>query len=180
MNLFKRKKENELAIVEVEPVAYNGNNPLTVSVPEIKDYLVKEYERAKGLQEVINNLEEELEIANEVKIKYDAAMVTINEYSKRLDSSDDEIFKAQEKVRIEKEKHARTRDELNSYKIRLNEAALTKEQIKHEIVREIKREIVSAIKNHKGTLSKTVACEIVDKARLPKTIDYPTEKGGER
>lgn len=178
MKLFKRKKENELAVVELEPVAYNGNEPLMVSVPEIKDYLVKEYERANGLQEIIYDLEEKLEIANEVNIKYEAAMVTIDEYSKRLDSADGEVFKAQEKVRQEKEKHARTRDELNSYKIRLNDAALTKEQIKHEIIREIKSEIVSAIKNHKGNLSKAVVFEIVSHAKLPKNADHQTEKGG--
>lgn len=170
MKLFKRKKENKLA-------AYNGVNPLTVSVPDIKGFLVQEFERSKGMQSIIDDLEEKLEIANEVKIKYDAAMVTIDEYSKRLDAADDKIFKAQEKLKEEREDHAITRDEFNSLKIRLNDAALTKAQIKNEIVREIKREIIAAIKAHKGALSKTSACEIVDKAKLPKGADNPNEEG---
>lgn len=187
MNLFKLKKNKiadiepadvEPADIEFVPVAYNGDNPLVVSVPEIKDYLVTEFEKIKRLQDIIYDLEEKLEIANEVKIKYDAAMVTIDEYSKRLADADDRIFKAREKTEEEKQKHAKTRDALNSLKLRLNEVALTKSQIKNEIVKEIKGEIISAIKAHKGALSKTSTCEIVNNARLPKKADHPTEKGG--
>ena len=179
MKFFKRKHEDKLAVVECEPVTYNKFNPVTVSVPEIKDYLVQEYERANGLQQTINDLEAKLEIANEVKIKYDAAMVTLDEYSKRLAVADSKIYNAQEKVRVEKENHAITRDELNSYKIQLNNAALTKEQIKYEIVKEIKDEIILAIKTYKGNLSKTTACAIVEQAELCNKLDYSTEQYGE-
>ena len=167
MNLFKRKQEAELVVVETAPTTYDGINPLTVSVPEIKDYLVREFERTEGLQKIIDDLEEKLEIANETSIKYDAAMVTIDGYRKRLDDAEDRIFKVQEKLDTEKQKHSETRDTLNSFKIRLNDAALTKSQIKNEIIREIKGEIVSAIKSHKGALSKTSACEIVNRTKLP-------------
>lgn len=181
MNLFKRKKneltaiENEIAVVEPAPVAYNGDNPIMVSVPEVKEYLVREFGRVRYLQGVIDELKEKLEDAEEVQIKYDAAMVALDEYSKRLTDADDRIFAAQKKFEEEKEKHAKTRDELNSYKIRLGDAALTKAQIKNEIVKEIKDEIISALKAHKGTLSKTSACEIVKNTRLPKEISSCSE-----
>ena len=168
MFLLNKKKKPEIT------------SALTVSVPEIKDYLVAEFERNKGMQKIIDDLEEKLEIANEVKIKYDAAMVTIDEYSKRLIDADDKIFKAQEKTEEEKRQHAITRDELNSLKIRLNDAALTKSQIKNEIIKEIKDMIIASVNAHKGALSKKVACEIISKAKLPgKTVNLVVKEGVE-
>lgn len=173
MHIFKRKEKPEPKIIEVLPMdvetdANNEFNPLVVSVPEIKEYLVREFETTKRLQGVINELKEKLEDAEEFKIKYDAAMVTIDGYSKKLEDADDRIFKTQEKLKEEKEKHSKTRDALNSLKIRLHDTALTKTQIKHEIINEIKTEISMAIKAHKGTLSKATVVEIINNARLPK------------
>lgn len=180
MNLFKRKEEPKDEIMAIVPIDVeaetekdNEFNPLVVSVPEVKEYLVREFEKTKGLLNIIDGLNEKLEAAEEFKIKYDAAMVTVDGYSTKLADLEDRMTKLQEKLSKEKESHTKTRDELNSYKIKFNNISLTKMQIKNEIVKEIKGEIILAIKAHKGALSKSVACEIVDKTKLPMT----TEKG---
>ena len=53
------------------------------------------------------------------------------------------------------------RDELNNYKIKFQRASITKEELRAEAVNDIKRDIVKAIMEHKGNLSKTKAVEIV-------------------
>ena len=53
------------------------------------------------------------------------------------------------------------RDELNNYKIKFQRASITKEEIRSEVVNDIKRHSVKAIMEHKGNLSKTKAVEIV-------------------
>ena len=136
--------------------------PVFVSVPDIKEYLVKEYERVNLLREENERLLDELEKAKEVQMKYEATLVTLDEYSKRIDyhgkkltQKDRDIIELQKKV-------SQARNELNSYKIKFNEAAITKEEIKEEVISDFRKELISKIKNHKGNLSKGVVCQIIN------------------
>lgn len=153
-NLFNRKKDTELVVVE-------ETGQIAIPVPDIKEYLVREYERAADMNLRMEALEQDIEAAKETEAKYKAAMVTLDEYSKRLKQAEGKInIKIGEVDRARKEA-ARARDEANSYKIKLTEAALTKEEIKDEIVREIKDELVAKIKSYKGHLSKDIVCNII-------------------
>lgn len=153
--LFKRKSDIELEVVE-------ETEQLVVPVPDIKEYLVREYERATLMRLRIETLERDLEAANEIKAKYDAAMVTLDEYSRRLQQAEAKIDSKTEDVKIARQETTRARDEMNTYKIKLTEAALTKEEIKDEIVRETKEALVAKIKNYKGHLSKDIVCKIIE------------------
>ena len=145
------------------------SKPVVVSVPDIKDYLVKEYERANTLAQEKENLKQKLDEANEIKIKYDAAMVTLDEYSRRLQRYDSLLEEQMKKVEAEKKAAESIRDELNSYKIKLNMAGETREEIIDLVVNEIKSDIIVRINSHKGNLSKKVVCQIVGEAMIPKT-----------
>ena len=70
MKLFRRK--NEMALVPKEQT-------ITVAVPDIKEYLVREYEKVNELKQYVENLENELEQAKEVELKYEATLVTLDE-----------------------------------------------------------------------------------------------------
>ncbi len=153
--LFNRKRGNELAVVQ-------ETEQIVIPVPDIKDYLVREYERATAMNLKIEGLEQELEAANEIKVKYDAALVTLDEYRKRLEQAEGKIAIKQGAIETAKRETARARDEVNNYKIKFTEAAITKEEIKDEIVRETKEELVAKIKNHKGPLSKATVCKIIE------------------
>ena len=89
MKLFRRKEETALIVKESEVVS--------VAVPDIKQYLVNEYERVEGLKAKLIEYETKLEEAEELKFKYDATLVTLDEYSKRLKQADDNIEKEKQK-----------------------------------------------------------------------------------
>lgn len=144
--IFKKRTPNEASII---------------SVPDIKDYLVKEYERVNELKHQNELLEAQIENAREVKLKYDATLVTLDEYSKRLQTAKIEIQRERERTEKARQEADRQRDLVNSYKIQFNNAALTKEQIRDEIISEVKNGLIEQISNFKGNLSKTIVREII-------------------
>lgn len=151
---FTPKKSEELTVVP--------DTEISVAIPDIKQYLVEEYERVNELKLINEGLEQELEKSQEVKIKYDAALVTLDEYSRRLKSTELSIAKEKEKTENVKRELKAAIDEVNSYKIKLSHAALTKEELKEEIREDLKTEIISKINNHKGNLSKKIVCELIN------------------
>lgn len=149
------------------------NQPVIVSVPDIKEYLVKEYERVNLLREENERLLTELENAKEIQMKYEAALVTLDEYSKRNEMLYDKVSQKQNDLVEMQNKVSQARNELNSYKIKFNEAAITKEEIKAEIVLEFKSKLVENINAVKGNLSKIIISKIINETEL-----HPVEKGG--
>ena len=164
MKLFKKKEET--ALVEKE-------NPVVVSVPDIKEYLVREYDRVNSLVLEKEKLEEELKMAEELKLKYDATLVTLDEYSKRLKNAEFKIESEKNNTERVKNTLNATREELNAYKIKFNEAAITKEEITDEIVLEFKNSLVEELNKVKGNLSKSLVAKIINETKI-----HPTEKGG--
>ena len=139
---------------------------ITVDVPDIKEYLVQEYERVNNLKLINESLEQQLEQSKEIRLKYDAAMVTLNEYSQRLKHYEEKMLLQNEKITKANHDVMAARDEVNSYKIQFTNAAITKEEIAEEIAEEIKNKIIYNINSHKGNLSKKIVCEIVEKSIL--------------
>lgn len=137
------------------------NKMPVISVPDIKDYLVKEYERVNELKAENDRLRELLEEARELRLKYDAGLVTLDEYSKRLELMKAELVREQERTANARQEADECRDLVNSYKIQINNAAVTKEQIRDEIVDEVKASIIEKINSYKGNLSKKKVCEII-------------------
>ena len=164
MSFWGRKTTTALAEVEC---------PVAVSVPDIKEYLVKEYQRVENLKLKLEECENKLEEASEVEHKYKATLVTLDEYSKRLKHSEELIEKEKQKVQDARREVANIRDELNSYKIMLHDAALTKEEIQGEIVFEFKNNLVENLNKVKGNLSRMIVAKIINETELK-----PTEKGG--
>lgn len=154
MRLFGRKDETALVVKEPDVVS--------VAVPDIKQYLVNEYERVEGLKAKLEEYEIKLEEATELKFKYDATLVTLDEYSKRLKQADENINKEKQKVVNAISKTAKAKDELNTYKIMLHDAALTKEAIKDEIIAEFKSDLVERISEIKGNLSKKCILDVIN------------------
>lgn len=154
MNLFRRKDETALIVKESEVVS--------IAVPDIKQYLVNEYERVEGLKAKLEEYEQKLEEAEELKFKYDATLVTLDEYSKRLKQADDNIEKEKQRVVNARNETAKAKDELNTIKIKLHDTALTKEAMKDEIIEEFKAELKEKVSNYKGNLSKKYVFWLID------------------
>jgi len=153
MNIFNKNKEKRLAVAKPE---------IVVTVPDIKEYLVKEYENVNNLNLKIEGLEQKIEQAREIEFKYNATLVTLDEYSKRLKQAEITIEREKEKTAKARQETRAAQDEVNTYKILLNNAALTKEEIADEIKDELKAQICLNINNHKGNISKKIACEIIE------------------
>lgn len=155
MKIFKNTKEKSL-------VTKNSNErEIVVAVPDIKEYLVKEYERVNNLKLINEGLEQQLEEAREIKLRYEATLVTLDEYSKRLESAESQIKSQRHTTDNVRAELRAARDEVNSYKIKFNNAAITKAELEREIVDEVKQGIISKINSCKGNLSKKIVCEII-------------------
>lgn len=139
----------------------------TVQVRDIKEYLVDEYKRSQDLLRTNEYLKSQLQVAEEIKLKYDAALVTLDEYKNRIDKHDRAMkSKDSELLQSQMDKNA-LRDELNDYKIRFSRASITKEEIREEVIKEVKEQIIKDIMEHKGNLSKSKVVEIINESRLP-------------
>lgn len=157
MKLFGKKNETSLVVKE---------QPVVISVPDIKEYLVNEYERVDKLRMENERLESQLEKAMEMKYKYDAALVTLDEYKKRLERAEQSLEREKRKVEDARNETAKVKDEINSYKILLHDAALTKEEMTDEITSELKSDLVERIKKTTGNLSRSVVVKIINEAEL--------------
>ena len=155
MGLFKK---NNYEIVEAEP----KNEIATIEVRDIKQYLVEEYERSRRLMMENERLRDQIDQSDEIKTKYDAALVTLDKYKNRIDDLEDQIKKERQKTEREKEERKAAVEQTNNYKIIMNRTAREKNQIRAEVIGEIKGEIVERIKAFKGNLSKTKAIELVE------------------
>ena len=150
LSVFRRRDTNTVA-----------NEIAVIKVPDIKEHLVREYERCNELKLRNEALEKQLENARELELKYKAALVTLDEYSKRLEVAKLELQRQKDRTeaaRAEADKH---RDLVNSYKIKLADAAITMEQMAEKIASAVKANIIGGINAFKGNLSKEKACEIV-------------------
>lgn len=154
MRLFGRKDETALVVKEPDVVS--------VAVPDIKQYLVNEYKKVEILKAKIEECETKLEEARELKFKYDATLVTLDEYSKRLKQADENINQEKQRVADARNETAKAKDEVNTYKIMLHDAALTKEAIRDEIIAEFKADLVEKINEIKGNLSKKCVLEVIN------------------
>ena len=148
-----------LAIFKPKPKI--ENKLALVSVPDIKEYLVREYERVNELKIQNETLVEQLEQMRDLQLKYDAALVTLDEYAKRQEVAKCELQRERERTEKARQEADKQRDLVNSYKIQFNNAAVTREQIKDEIISEVKNGLIEQISNFKGNLSKTIVREII-------------------
>ena len=155
MSFWGKIKGKSLALRET------NEREVVVAVPEIKEYLVREYERVNDLKLINEGLEQQLEKSRETELKYDATLVTLDEYSKRLQRAEMEIQDWKARTERARQDLRAAKDEVNSYKIKFNNAAITKAELEKEIVEEVKAAIISIINGHKGVLSKKTACEII-------------------
>ncbi|MBR5583150.1 MAG: hypothetical protein IKW21_01330 [Lachnospiraceae bacterium] len=155
MGLFKK---NTYEIVEAEP----KNEIATIEVRDIKQYLADEYERSRNLNAENERLRDQIRRSEEIKLKYDASLITLEEYKVRIDELERQLKKERENTEYEKERFKAAVEETNTYKIIMNRTAMEKNKIRAEVIAEIKGEIVERIKDFKGNLSKAKAIELVE------------------
>ena len=162
-----------------------------VTISDIKQYLVDEFKKSDNQQKQIEELKDKLKSALELEIKYNATLITLDEYKKRLEDREKRIIKLdkdieklqKEVIKIEEQKN----NEILKYKkldieyIKLknsfdeevdNKANSIKKILSKEHHMEVLKinkqkeefikEKINTIKSKKGTLSKAKVIEILE------------------
>ncbi len=85
-----------------------------VSVADIKQYLVDEYRNNNEMQKQIYRLQDELKEKVTLQVKYDSALVTLDEYKCRLETKDERIKELDNQIKALNQKIKMVTDERNS------------------------------------------------------------------
>ena len=159
--IFKRKNE------------VKENDIITIEIPDIKQYLVNEFDRANNLIKENKRLKMLIEESEEIKIKYDATVITLDEYKKRLDEYELIIKELEQKIEDVKQDKMKAIDDKNSLIIKLNQLGRTKDDVEKRLIEKYNKELqeilncrLSSVKdiiiNKKGVLSKSYVKDIFE------------------
>lgn len=162
--IFKRKNE------------VKENDLVTIEVPDIKQYLVTEFDRANNLIKENKRLKMLLEKSEEIKFKYDATIITLDEYKKRLDDYELSIKDLEQKIEDIKQDKMKAIEDKNSLIIQLNQFGRTKDEVEKRLIEKYNKElqeilncrlstIEDALINKKGVLSKSYVKDVFEQER---------------
>ena len=152
MRLFSKK--NELVV--------KNNEIQTIQVRDLKEYLVKDFEQIKTSEQIIENLKNQIEELNKIKIKYDATLITLEEFDARVLREKDKNVKLEQQIKEKNEEIAKLNEEKNNCLIRERIANDKIENTKDFIISEFKDQIKKIINVQKGTLSKKKIIDLID------------------
>lgn len=146
-----------------------------VKVADIKKYLVDEYKLTDTLNAENKDLRKKLDDADLVKQKYDLALVTLDEYKKRLDDKDREIKDLRDNKEELKEQYQEVCEERNNLKVQYREYEIKIADMNKEIKKEsekkiksFKNSLIDDVKNSKGAWSKAKIVELINDCKLMK------------
>ena len=152
MKLFSKK--NNLVVKENEIQA--------IKVRDLKEYLVKDFEEIKIKEQTIDKLESEIEELKKIEIKYNATLITLEEFNARVLREKDKNIRLEQKITEKNKEIARLNEEKNNCLIREKIAIDKIENTKDFIIPEFKEKLKKVIDNTKGNLSKKKVIELID------------------
>lgn len=151
MKLFSKKNELVVRNSEIQPI----------QVRDLKEYLVKDFEQIKTSEQIIENLKNQIEELNKIKIKYDATLITLEEFDARVLREKDKNVKLEQQIKEKNEEIAKLNEEKNNCLIRERIANDKIENTKDFIISEFKDQIKQVINVQKGTLSKKKVIDLI-------------------
>lgn len=152
MKLFSKK--NELVV--------KNNEIQTIQVRDLKEYLVNDFEQIKTSEQIIENLKYQIEELNKIKIKYDATLITLEEFDARVLREKEKNIKLEQQIKEKNEEIAKLNEEKNNCLIRERIANDKIENTKDFIISKFKEQIKQVINEQKGTLSKKKIIDLID------------------
>lgn len=152
MKLFSKKNELVVRNDEIQPI----------QVRDLKEYLVKDFEQIKTSEQIIENLKSQIEEFNKIKIKYDATLITLEEFDARVLREKEKNIKLEQQIKVKNEEIAKLNEEKNNCLIRERIANDKIENTKDFIISEFKDQIKQVINVQKGTLSKKKIIDLID------------------
>lgn len=152
MKLFSKK--NNLVVKENEIQA--------IKVRDLKEYLVKDFEEIKIKEQTIDKLESEIDELKKIEIKYNATLITLEEFNARVLREKDKNVRLEQKITEKNKEIAQLNEEKNNCLIREKIAIDKIENTKDFIIPEFKEKIKKVIDNTKGNLSKKKVIELIN------------------
>ena len=125
-----------------------------VSVADIKQYLVEEFDNNKKLQNSVYQLQDELKKTKEYEVKYNLSLTTLEEFKNRITDVKDRNKQLEEQ--IEKLQETIKQDKYKISDLKLENQKMEKHinNIEKDIKKEIINEYKEKINNFKGHISK--------------------------
>ena len=152
MKLFNKKNELVVRNSEIQ----------SIQVRDLKEYLVKDFEQIKTSEQIIENLKNQIEELNKIKIKYDATLITLEEFDARVLREKEKNIKLEQQIKEKNEEIAKLNEEKNNCLIRERIANDKIENTKDFIISEFKERIKQVINVQKGMLSKKKVIDLID------------------
>ena len=122
-----------------------------VSVADIKQYLVDEFDNNKKLQNNVYHLQDELKKAKEYEVKYSLSLTTLEEYKERVNNVKNRNKQLEEQIKLLQETIKQDKYEISDLKLENQKMEKhinnIEKDIKKEIINEFK-EKVSELKGH--------------------------------
>lgn len=125
-----------------------------VSVADIKQYLVDEFENNKELQNNVYDLQDELKKAKEYEVKYSLSLITLEEYKKRVESVKDRNKQLEEQIKTLQEIIKQNTYEISDVKLENKKMEKHINNIEKDIRKEIIKEFKEKISELKGHIKK--------------------------
>lgn len=125
-----------------------------VSVADIKQYLVDEFDENKKLQNSVYVLQDELKKAKEYEVKYSLSLTTLDEYKDRVNSVKNRNKQLEEQIKALQETIKQGKYEISDLKLENRKMEKHINNIEKDIRKEIINEFRGKISELKGHIKK--------------------------
>ena len=122
-----------------------------VSVADIKQYLVDEFNTNKNLQNDVYKLQDELKIAKEYEVKYTLSLTTLDEYKRRMENTQKRNKELETQIKTFQDKIKEKTYEINDLKLENKKMEKyvndIKKNVRKEVINEFKEKVIQ-LKGH--------------------------------
>lgn len=125
-----------------------------VSIADIKQYLVDEFDTNKNLQNSVYQLQDELKKAKEYEVKYSLSLTTLEEYKNRVDRVKDRNKQLEEQIEMLQETIKKKTYEISDIKLENKKIEKHIKNIEKDIKKEIINEFKEKVSELKGHIKK--------------------------
>lgn len=125
-----------------------------VSVADIKQYLVDEFDNSNKLQKDIYKLQDELKRAKEYEVKYELSLTTLDEYKNRKKTVEDRNKQLENQIKTFQNTIKEKTYEINNLKLENKKMENHIKNIEKDIKKDIIKEYKEKVNNLKGHIKK--------------------------
>lgn len=171
LKYLKEKKQKNIEQIEITVVDNNTELPdfRKITVPDLKQYLIKGYDEIREVKKEKEILKEDLEKAKKFEDLYNSTLVVLNEFKERDEENKIIQTKLENKIDEKETEIKNLKEQINTYRIieietnkKIDNIEKIKKEEKNNGIKEYKEKLIEEINNTKGTISKSKLVSIID------------------